>query len=374
MSNSAELPLATPLWQRALDVDSLDSKEAEALIGNLSALAARKGVLWVGGDEGRKIVRLERLADHRYGKAKAIKLADFGLAGSKEEGESDVEGLALDGDRLWLVGSHSLRRRKHDSPKGQPLTLHETQSRNCHLLGCLRLDGDDQPVAGQRLSFNKPFALNALPGDALTQALAADPRIAPFMAVASKENGLDVEGLSVRGNRVLVGLRGPVLRGIALVLDLRLEGLDGASPMLSLANLRHRYLDLSGLAVRDLAVLPDSDDVLILAGPTMTLTGPCYLFHWRDALADSKDDGDTITVEAPEPLLWIRDGRLPARSQDPDHPEGSDKPEGVDVQRHGDRLVAWVGYDDPKRVRCHPDGDDSKTRSRTMLDGFVLPL
>jgi hypothetical protein len=371
----AALPLATPLWQRTLDFDSLESKEANALITNLSALATRKGVLWVGGDEGRKIFRLERLADHRYGKAQDFKLADFGLAGSKEDGESDIEGLALDGDRLWLVGSHSLRRRKVDTTKGEPLSLHEAQSRNCHVLGCLRLNGDDQPVAGQRLAFNERLALNALPGtDALTQSLAADPRIAPFMAVASKENGLDIEGLTARGNRVLVGLRGPVLRGIALVLDLHLAGLECDSPILSLADLRYRYLDLSGLAVRDLAVLPDSDDVLILAGPTMTLTGPCYLFRWRHALRSMENSGETITVEAPEPLLWIRDGRLTPPSQDSDIPAGSDKPEGLDVQRHGDRLLAWVGYDDPRRERRSLDGEGSKSKPRTMLDGFLLPL
>ena len=37
--------------------------------------------------------------------------------GGKAEGESDLEGLALDGERLWLVGSHSLRRRQQVSHK-----------------------------------------------------------------------------------------------------------------------------------------------------------------------------------------------------------------------------------------------------------------
>lgn len=135
----ADLPLATPLLQRTLELDALDLKDAGALVSNLSALAARKELLWLGGDEGRKIYRVERLGDHRYGQATAIKLAEYGLAGSKEEGESDIEGMALDGDRLWLVGSHSLRRRKHDSEKGEPLSLHDEQSRNCHVLGCLKL-------------------------------------------------------------------------------------------------------------------------------------------------------------------------------------------------------------------------------------------
>ncbi|MFO0119911.1 MAG: DUF3616 domain-containing protein [Cyanobium sp.] len=64
-----------------------------------------------GGNEGRSLYRLQRLGEHRYGDLRPVKLTDFGLAGGKDDGESDIEGLALDGDRLWLVGSHSRRRR-----------------------------------------------------------------------------------------------------------------------------------------------------------------------------------------------------------------------------------------------------------------------
>ena len=86
-------------------------------------------------------------------------------------------GPTLDGDRLWLVGSHSRRRRKHDDDEGEPLSLFEKdkQSRNAHVLGCLRLDGEGLPVAGQRLAFDA-----AAGRDALSQFLAADPLIAPL--------------------------------------------------------------------------------------------------------------------------------------------------------------------------------------------------
>lgn len=88
------------------------------LVQNLSALATRDKVLWLGGDEGRSLYRLKWIGEHRYGAAATVKLKDFGLAGDKEDGESDIEGLARDGERLWLVGSHSLRRRAHDAKKG----------------------------------------------------------------------------------------------------------------------------------------------------------------------------------------------------------------------------------------------------------------
>jgi hypothetical protein len=357
----ADLPLATTTQQRILELGPSDDKDAQELTQNLSALAARNGLLWLGGDEGRSLYRLQRLGDHRYGDLRPVKLHDFGLAGGKDDGESDIEGLALDGDRLWLVGSHSRRRRKHDDDKGEPLSLFEKdkQSRNAHVLGCLRLDGEGLPVAGQRLAFDA-----AAGRDALTQFLATDPLIAPFLNIPSKENGLDIEGIAARGERLLVGLRGPVLRGIAMVLDLHLDGVEGdGSSTLTLAAQRFRYLQLKGLALRDLAIVPGSDDVLVLAGPTMTVAGPCYLYRWRNALRPQEtESGAGITVEEAEPLLWIRDAR-PGRPG-----QGSDKPEGLEVQSKGGRLLAWVAYDDPAEAR-RGGGQGVRTR----LDGFVVP-
>jgi hypothetical protein len=354
-----DLPLAAPTHQCILELGPSADKQAEKLQKNLSALAAHDGALWLGGDEGQSLYRSQPLGEHRYGDLLKVKLKEFGLAGDKDDGESDIEGLALDGDRLWLVGSHSLRRRKHNDDEGQPLDLYDDvdQSRNAHVLGCLRLDGDGLPVAGQRLAFD------AVAGrDVLTPALAADPRIAPFLVIPSKDNGLDIEGIAARGERLLVGLRGPVLRGIALVLDLRVAGLGGEGPTLTLEGLCYRYLQLSGLAVRDLAVVPGSDDVLVLAGPTMDLPGPCYLYRWRNALR-SEDSvlGSIISLETTEPLLWIRDGS-------PGRPDGgSDKPEGLEVQKREDHLLAWVAYDDPTGPRREGLG------TRTRLDGFVVP-
>lgn len=361
----ADLPLAAPKRQRTVVLDAIDAKDAKKLAQNLSALAARDGQLWLGGDEGRALYRLRRLEDHQYGAATTVKLKDYNLAGGKDEGESDIEGLARDGQRLWLVGSHSRRRRKHDTDEGQPLTLVEETSPNTHVLGCLRLDDEGEPVAGQRLALDVARGI-----DALTVVLHADDRIQPFLAIPSKDNGLDIEGLTARDGRVLVGLRGPVLRGIALVVDLRLAGLDAGGPSLTLASHRLRFLQLSGLAVRDLAVVPGSDDVIILAGPTMTQTGPCYLYRWRAALKpESRDLPNGFQVEEPEPLLWIRDGRPGRPSTDKENPEGSDKPEGLEVQRHDDGLLAWVAYDDPLASRR----EIGKGKVRTRLDGFALP-
>jgi len=192
------LPLAPPSLQRRLHLGDADDNAAADLRDNLSGLAAGDGWLWLAGDEGRSLQRLQADASGGYGHSSRVKLADFGLAGGKAEGESDLEGLALNGDRLWLVGSHSLRRRRHDSDKGEPLALDPQRSANAQVLGCLHLDGRGVPRSGQRLRCTTTNSV-----DALTAALASEPLLRPFLPIPSKDNGLDIEGIAARGDRVL---------------------------------------------------------------------------------------------------------------------------------------------------------------------------
>lgn len=128
--------LASPTQQ--LQLDEGHDNDAEDLRDNLSGLVGRDDWLWLAGDEGRSLLRLRREGEHgqheqRYGQPSWLKLRDFGLAGSKADGESDLEGLALDGERLWLVGSHSLRRAKYTSTDGQPLKIDPLRQLRCRL-------------------------------------------------------------------------------------------------------------------------------------------------------------------------------------------------------------------------------------------------
>lgn len=348
----ASLPLTAPSHQRQLHLGDTHDNDATGVRDNLSGLAGRDDWLWLAGDEGCRLLRLQANSHDSW-----LKLADFGLAGGKDDGESDLEGLALDGQRLWLVGSHSLRRRRHNTTKGEPLALEPQRNANGQVLGCLHLDAAGRPRSGQRLRFNHHSG-----DDALTAELASQPLLQPFLAIPSKDNGLDIEGITVCGNRVLLGLRGPVLRGIALVADLRLAGLDDGDTSnacgnpLQLTSLNLHYLDLGGLAVRDLAVVPGSNDVLILAGPTMTLAGPCLLYHWREVFSSTPKK--EIKVQEPKALLWLRDGGPDA---------GHNKPEGLDLTWNNGDLIAWIAYDNPDKHRCRGTG------CCTHLDGYVLP-
>jgi Protein of unknown function (DUF3616) len=58
---------------------------------------------------------------------------------------------------------------------------------------------------------------------------------------------------------------------------------DGKPGVLKLAKpLRKHFLDLGGLGIRDLAIR--EKDLFILAGPTMVLDGPVFIYQWRNAL------------------------------------------------------------------------------------------
>lgn len=53
--------------------------------------------------------------------------------------------------------------------------------------------------------------------------LATDPVIGEFVGLPCKENSLDIEGLAVRGNTVLLGLRGPVITGWAILVRMEMK-------------------------------------------------------------------------------------------------------------------------------------------------------
>ncbi len=181
----------------------------------------------------------------------------------------------------------------------------------------------------------------------LADARSTDRHLAPFLAQPGKDNGPDVEGLAALEDGVLVGLRGPVLRGWAVVLELHTGSVPGVTPRLALRGDGRRYrsyfLDLGGLAVRDLARA--GDDVLVLAGPTMDLDGPVRLHRWIGAARERR----TRLVRDDEVVRF--EGDLPFGSGEA---EGRDHAEGVTLLPDGRRVL--VVYDSPTDARTPAAG------------------
>jgi hypothetical protein len=282
--------------------------------------------LFVGGDETvgaqPSIERLLLQTDGSYAAHESFAVSSFVELPDPEPhkgrvGEIDIEGLDEDGNYLWLTGSHSCNRRRpkaDSSVKKQIERLAEVElGKNRFFLARIPLRKDGETSVLVRRDGDR--RAGRLTND-LLELLRDDPHLHPFLTafeskngdalLPGKDNGFDVEGLSVSqrsdgSTRLLLGLRGPVLRGFALVLEFcplaegKSEFALGPVPGAGGALYRKHFLDLEGLGVRDLGCY--DGDLWILAGPTMAPSGPVALHRWREPFSgDTK--GDTLTRNA----------------------------------------------------------------------------
>jgi hypothetical protein len=330
---------------------------------NLSAVRSDGAALWVAGDETATVERLvadDPTEPQDYAGHTTFRLADLvELPAARaneddEEGEADIEGLSRDGRFLWAVGSHSLRRKRITKGQADAKALRRlakvTGQPNRQILARIPVaDVEGVPTPARELDVDgvrHRAAVFGAHGTDLRDLLADDEHLAPFLPIPGKDNGLDVEGVAVAGPRVYLGLRGPVLRGWAVVLELRPEADPAAPERLRLAPFddgrayRTHVLDLRGLGVRDLC--PHGDDLLVLAGPTMDLDGPVHVFRWHGALADDTPQvvrGDALTREVDVPY-----GR------------GDDHAEGIGLIGPDDAPRLLVVYDSPAPARLDEHG------------------
>jgi hypothetical protein len=315
---------------------------------NLSAVRTDGRCLWVAGDETATVERLTADGEG-YREHVTFPLADvLPLPGGPDD-EVDVEGLARRGPYLWAVGSHSRKRkrikRKHDDAKAirRLSTVSDEPARRVLARLAVADGSDGLPVITAEGPAGHRSAVLGAPG--LLDLLSGDEHLAPFLAIPGKDNGLDIEGVAAHGDpddeTLYLGLRGPVLRGWAVVLQvrpredepgrLRLDPVDGDSCY------RKHVLDLGGLGVRDLC--PDGADLLVLAGPSMDLDGPVRVYRWHGAAqADApgvvRDEELTIELALPFGV-------------------GDDHAEGIALLSGGELLVV---YDSPAAARLTRPG------------------
>jgi hypothetical protein len=370
-------PRCTVLLRFADDADT----PADCLRGQLSAVVQVQGDLWLASDESNSVERLTRVAPGEYGQHRTFRTAEYLALPAKDEAEPeaepeaeiDIEGLAVDDGYLWIAGSHGLKRRKARAGKNaakQIRRLAELRADgNRYLLARipLREDADGRMVLDARVADAAGVERTAARlmggdrGNVLIDALRLDEHLAPFLAIPGKDNGLDIEGIAVHGERLFLGLRGPVLRGWAVVLELRpapvAPGLLRLAPVgKDGAPYRKHFLDLRGLGVRDLRLR--GEDLLILAGPTMDLDGPAAVYRWRDAL----DADQSVLLGADELDEVVRVPYGTGEHGAEDHPEGMALLRAEDGEP--ERLL--IVYDSPGARRKHGT-------HAVQADVFALP-
>lgn len=195
--------------------------------------------------------------------------------GSAHPDEVDLEAVAAWDTKLVLAGSASLKRQKTKAGKDNATRMAQvipaSGEGNAHANYVWIVDAGDTGRGEPRLIDH--WDLRAL--------LLADPLLAPFRELPSKDNGIDVEGVAADAQHLYFGLRGPVLRGHALVVR---TDWKGQAPQLS-------FLNLQGLGIRALVREPDGKGLYVLAGPTMDLDGPVAIYAWngRDSVFESDD-------------------------------------------------------------------------------------
>jgi hypothetical protein len=290
-----------------LDLGLPSEKEmlTEKIASSLSGVDQLGDCLFVGSDEGPGFERLQRTGKKTYGRRDRFGLGDFfkGLPGSDKD-EADVESISIHKGWLWLVTSHArtrpkLRDKEEGSSDVEAFAMSEFHPRR-YALGAIPLIGVDAgtPTPVERDGTRQAWCIpTAASGSALTEALAQDDHLKQALAIPAKENGLDIEGIAVRDGRVALGLRGPVLRGEAILLDLDLSS-DKAGVRLagdeSGVSYRKRFLDLGGLGVRDLC--RRKKNLFILAGPSMPLPTP-YRVYALPGFFEAEDGSEVLTPQ-----------------------------------------------------------------------------
>ncbi|WP_319637542.1 DUF3616 domain-containing protein [Roseitranquillus sediminis] len=255
-------------------------------------------------------------------------------------GEMDIEGLDARDGWLWVVGSHSLKRGKAEgnSQAGlEALACIERDPNRAFLARIPLVDTGDGPMPVRRDRDRRLAHIKLRKNKSvLRKWLRKDPHLAPFLDLPCKENGFDIEGIAARDLRGWMGLRGPVLRGLAVVLGFEMKLKGGRRLKARRIEGKRRYrkhlLPVRGQGVRDLAL--EGDDLILLTGPAMAGDGAAAIWRWRGgALATASG------LVAGGDVEMIRE--LPYRGVE-DHPEG---------------IVRWddspwmVVYDSPAQAR-----------------------
>jgi len=332
---------------------------------DLSAVRMIDQSLWLGSDETAHLEKLTLQGEAGVGH-ESIAINDFLHLPHGGTQEVDIEGIAYSDHYLWVVGSHSLKRKRvkpDELSPGENIQRLETLSveENRYLLGRIPLvNGQLFKTCTHPTEPGTVLRAGQLKrekhGNQLTRSLRDDDHLREYLRanIPGKENGFDIEGIAVDADRIFLGLRGPVLRGWAILLevqvkekksgDLRLKkiGPDGE-------RYRKHFLNLRGEGIRDLCFY--KEDLLVLSGPTMDLTGDTQIFRMPNALTVLAEE----SLIEPEPILTV-----------PGH-TGADKAEGMTLLSTTEPSVLIV-YDSPHGDRMDPE------KGTVRADVFNLPL
>ena len=281
---------------------------------DLSAIAILGESLLVGSDEGTKVQILQ--PEPTNPSVYQVR-PELYIEMLTSETELDIEGIARfkDTNVFYVVGSHSLKRTllEPNATKKQNLAALEEIIFEPSRFHIYRLEMDPRTL--------KPISKR---GIGLYKLLTLDPVLRRFTQIPSKENGVDIEAIAVKGDegdKLHLGFRGPVLRENLVPIMI----LDFNKP----EDYTLRYIDLDGYGIRELVKVKKG--FLVIAGPSGGERGEFLIYFWDG------DDGVPDRGEDKSKLKLL--GQLPT-------PRGA-KAEGMtlleETKEHYDVLVVYDG-------------------------------
>jgi hypothetical protein len=231
---------------------------------DISALGIVGNYLIIGSDETDRCQILESAGrGYALRKGRDVVLADDGK-------EVDIEGIACEGRRVYVIGSHGRVRPR--------LQAEDSYAKNRKQIERIRNHPSRDLLA--RFTLQEDGTASSLEKTSLRSVIEANPILRPFAHLPANENGVNIEGLAVKEGRLYVGFRGPILRGNHVpILKYDFDHLDSAELL---------FVNLEGLGVRDLVATKGG--FLILAGPMGDGPGSFKVFWWngRDCLPGTK--------------------------------------------------------------------------------------
>jgi hypothetical protein len=236
----------------------------------LSGVTLWQDLLIACPDEGAEFNVLKP-ADEGYDLIAKVNLLDG------EDDEIDMEGAASDGKYIYIVGSHSMRRKQVDDDGDRQKNRKKQRNVKPH----------EASYSLFRITLDEKGKLLTNESISLKEILEADDILGPYVSIPGKENGIDVEGIAVQDGMIYVGFRGPVLRqNFVPVLRFRFE-----SPQ----DYTLQFVKLDGRGIRDLAAVDDG--FLVLAGPVGDGDASYQLHLWNgeDCIPGDADPAGRLT-------------------------------------------------------------------------------
>jgi Protein of unknown function (DUF3616) len=239
---------------------------------NISAIDISNEFLVIGADEGNQVQILKR-----QGEDYAV-VNDITLNATAKE--IDIEGIACDGNTVYVVGSHSAKRPKIDDEA--------TYEKNRQKIEKVVSEPDRDRLF--RFSLDAEGNAQDVEETSLRSIIDSKKVLKDFSLLPSKENGVDIEGIAIHKQQLYIGFRGPVLReNWVPVLKCRFAKPVNEAELL--------YVQLDGLGFRDITRVEDG--FLLLAGPVGDGPGlyQVYLWNGEDCLPGIRTSGQIGTIE-----------------------------------------------------------------------------